>query len=213
MHTIVLNDYSQLNPTYSICIVDGKLWRDSKKVHHSFRLTDSETGRILDKTIEIHTLELGLYNLSEKDLVNATMLELWLFWLLHAQEYEIDDLLKLFPQEPMKQATRMICQIHDKTEDKSMYDSREKAKLDKLSEFNAAVKSAFSEGRTAGEIIGRTEGEIIGRMEGEIKAIGMLQSILQLPLTPTEELRKMTLEQLQSVTTRLQDQVRSRTSK
>ena len=62
------DDYTQLHPVYAICLVNGILFKDADKVHHAFRLTDQDSGRILDKTIEIHTLELGRYNLSEADL-------------------------------------------------------------------------------------------------------------------------------------------------
>jgi hypothetical protein len=37
---------------------------------------------------EIHTLELATYNLSGWELLSAGELECWLFWLLHAHEYE-----------------------------------------------------------------------------------------------------------------------------
>ena len=34
------DDYTQLNPVFSICLVNGVLWKDAIKVHHVFRLTD-----------------------------------------------------------------------------------------------------------------------------------------------------------------------------
>lgn len=36
---------TQLKPVYSICIVAGRLWPDSTKVHSRFRLTDNESER------------------------------------------------------------------------------------------------------------------------------------------------------------------------
>ena len=51
--------FSELNPVFSICILNGVLWRENPKVHHRFRMTDQETGRVLSDTIEIHMLELG----------------------------------------------------------------------------------------------------------------------------------------------------------
>ena len=51
-----------------IRLINGILWKDAEKVHHAFRLTDQDSGRTLEETIEIHTLELGRYNLSEADL-------------------------------------------------------------------------------------------------------------------------------------------------
>ena len=49
--------------------------------------------------MEIHTLELGRYNIRETDLKTANLLDCWLFWFLHAHEYEADALLKLVPQQ------------------------------------------------------------------------------------------------------------------
>ncbi len=52
-------DYSSLKPVYSICLVEGIVWPDAKKVHHAFQLTDSESGRTLHGTLEIHTRSLA----------------------------------------------------------------------------------------------------------------------------------------------------------
>ena len=45
-------DYSSLKPVYSICLIDGIVWPDGKKVHHAFRLTDSESSRTLAGTLD-----------------------------------------------------------------------------------------------------------------------------------------------------------------
>ncbi len=169
------DDYSLLKPAFSICLLDGVLWNDSKKVHHAFRFTDLESGRTLNDTLEIHTIELGRYDLQEKDLATASMLDCWLYWLLRAHEYEPDELLKLFPQEAIRQATHTITQIAQVTEDKAMYDSREKAIRDQQWALNASRK----EGVIEGEIKGKNE----GRIEGEIKMIRMIQEILNLPVS------------------------------
>ena len=54
----------------------------TKKDHHAFRLSDSESGRTLDGTLAIHTLEHGRYNLQLHDLADASLLEIWLYWLM-----------------------------------------------------------------------------------------------------------------------------------
>ena len=100
-------DYVELHPVYSICLVNGILWKEASQVHHRFRLTDRESGRVLDNTIEIHTLELGRYNLTEADLATANSRDRWLYWFLHAHEYEPEALLKLFPETGMQLATRI----------------------------------------------------------------------------------------------------------
>ena len=62
------DDYAGLHPVYSICLVNGILWPDATRVHHAFRLADAQSRRILPETLEIHTLELGRYNLRESEL-------------------------------------------------------------------------------------------------------------------------------------------------
>jgi len=118
------DDYADLHPVYSICLVDGVLWRDAVQVHHAFQIADRKSGRVLPGTLEIHTLELGRYNMKESELSSAGMLDCWLFWFLHAHEYDPEALLALFPQEAIRQATETITRIAQITEDKAMYDAR-----------------------------------------------------------------------------------------
>ncbi len=200
------DDYALLKPAYSICLLDGVLWQDSKKVHHAFRFTDLESRRILNDTLEIHTIELGRYHLEEKDLATASLLDCWLYWLLRAHKYEPEELLKLFPQEAIRQATQTITQIAQVTEDKAMYDSREKAIRDQQWLLNASRREGFTEGKIEGEI----EGEIKGEIKGEINMIRMLQEILNLPVGADSDFDGKTLKELQSHTADLQDRLRNR---
>jgi predicted transposase/invertase (TIGR01784 family) len=189
------DDYENLHPVYSICLVNGVLWPDATRVHHAFRLADGESGRVLQGTLEIHTLELGRYTLGEADLAAADMLDCWLYWLLHAHEYEPAELLKLLPQQAIRQATEALARIAQISEDKAMYDAREKAIRDRKWEMNAAFR----------------EGKIEGKMEGKMELIRALQGILQTSVSEEQELRAMTLEQLESLTNGLQEQLRNRT--
>ena len=198
------DDYTEAHPVFSICLVDGILWKDATKVHHAFRLTDSESGRVLKETIEIHTLELGRYNLRETDLKTANMLDCWLFWFLHAHEYEADTLLKLFPQQAIRQATQTIIHIAQVTEDKVMYDAREKAIRDQQWAMNASHREGVLEGKI--------EGKLEGKLEGEIKLIRTLQAILRIPVSEEQELRALDPAQFEPLTNNLQELLRNRMS-
>jgi predicted transposase/invertase (TIGR01784 family) len=190
-------NYEDLHSVHSICLLDGRLWRDSPKVHHTFRLTDLESARVLSGTLEIHTLELGWYNMQEADLATASTLESWLYWLLHAHEYEIEELLKLFPQAAIQQASQTIRQISEITEDKIMYDSREKAIRDRNWLLSAAERRGEARGEARGEVKGR---------------ISTLQEILSLPITSDETLSAMSLEQLKELAGQLSKMLRERNS-
>jgi predicted transposase/invertase (TIGR01784 family) len=189
------DDYSLLKPVYSICLLEGQLWDDSSKVHHAFRLVDEDSGRLLDETLEIHTLELGWYNLQESEIETASLLDRWLYWLLHAHQYDAKKLGGLFPQPEFQKATDSIERIAKKTEDKAMYDTREKAIRDQQWILNAARRE------------GREEGEI----KGEIKLIQTLQGILGGPVSDATVFQGRSLEQLRAMTEELRKKIQRRT--
>ena len=93
--------------------------------------------------------------------------------------------------------------IGEITEDKEMYDAREKAIRDRQWEMNAA--------RREGKLEGKLEGELEGEIKGEIKLIRTLEEIVGLPQSKVEELEVMELEHLQKLTSALQDRARNRT--
>lgn len=189
------DEHKTLNPVYSIWLINGILWPDASRVHHAFRLADAESGRALPETLEIHTLELGRYNVRESELCSASMLDCWLYWLLHAHEYEPAALAELLPQPAIRQATGTLTRIAEITEDKAMYDARERAIRDREWELDATFR----------------EGEVEGEIKGEIKMIRTLQGLAGVPVGDEAELRTMNLEQLQAVTTDLQEKLRNRT--
>jgi predicted transposase/invertase (TIGR01784 family) len=209
------DDYSKLKPVYSICLLLGQLWDDSPKVHHAFRLVDQDSGRLLAETLEIHTLELGWYNLQESELETASLLDRWLYWLLHAHQYDAQTLGSLFSQPEFQKATDSIDRIAKKTEDKAMYDTREKAIRDQQWILNAARREGLEEGEIKGREEGREEGEIKGREEGREEGelfgkIRMLQNLLSLPQSTDQELHPRSRTELEILATELQAQLRKR---
>ena len=140
------DDYAKLLPANSIWLLDGVLWRETPQFHHAFQLTDGASGKILDM-LAIHTLELPKYNLEYSDLTPDDPLGWWLYWLLHAADYEAEALLKAFPQPAIRRASESLIRISQITEDKAMYDARERAIRDRQWELNAAKKKFFSRAR------------------------------------------------------------------
>ncbi len=188
--------YADLPPVYAVWLIDGLLWPDSGQFHHAFRLTDATSGRVLDGTLAIHTIELPKYNKWYPDLAAGDMLGCWLYWLKHAQDYEPATLAAAFPQPAIRRASETLIRIAQITEDKIMYDARERAIRDRQWELNAA----------------RHEGEIKGKIEGEIKTIHILQGLLYQPPADEKELEAMGLERLEALTASLQEKLRSRTA-
>jgi flagellar biosynthesis/type III secretory pathway protein FliH len=166
---------------------------------------------LLLDTLEIHTLELRWYNLQESGLETASLLDRWLYWLLNAHQYDAQTLGSLFSQPEFQKATDSIDRIAKKTEDKAMYDTREKAIRDQQWILNAARR----EGLEAGRVEGREEGEIKGREEGREEGelfgkIRMLQNLLSLPESTDKELHPRSRTELETLATELQAQLRKR---
>jgi predicted transposase/invertase (TIGR01784 family) len=176
-----------------------KPFQEAAQFHHDFRLTDRESGQVLEQTLAIHTVELGKYNSDERDLDPGDMLGCWLYWLKHAQDYEPAALAKLFPQPGILQATETLLRIAEITEDKAMYDARERAIRDRKWEIESAKRE------------GMIEGEREGLIKGKIETVFMLQGLLYLPHTEEQSLRAMSLEQLEALASDLQEKLRSRT--
>ena len=126
-------------------------------------MVDSESGRSIDNAIEVHTVELTKYNRHSGSISTANKLEQWAFLLLHAQDFEADELNRLLPGIDFKTAIDSIQIISAKTEDKQMYDQREKAQRDYEWAISGAREEGIEKGREEGHRRGARKGTRRGR--------------------------------------------------
>ncbi|XZE56133.1 Rpn family recombination-promoting nuclease/putative transposase [Planctomycetaceae bacterium SH139] len=190
-------NYASLTPSVSICLLSRVLFPQSAQAHHRFEMLDRESGRKLENAIEVHTVELSKYNLAEGTISKASNLERWAFLLLRAQDYEAAMLKRLLPGIEFETAIETIEIISAKTEDKQMYDQREKAQRD----FEWAISGARKEGREEG----REEGKLAGQIQ-------LIQELLGEPRTTDAELQELDTAALSGLLAGLQQQLRNRQS-
>ena len=119
----------------------------------------------------------------------------WCYWIKNADRHTEEDLRELLPGLEFLQATSELSGIQAITEEKEMYDSREKALLD----YESNLIDARQEGRQEGELIGM-----------EIGRIQLLQELLELPLQNRKELAAMPLEEIVGLRKTLQSKLRDR---
>jgi hypothetical protein len=119
----------------------------------------------------------------------------WCYWIKNADRHTEEDLRELLPGLEFLQATSELSDIQAITEEKEMYDSREKALLD----YESNLIDARQEGRQEGELIGM-----------EIGRIQLLQELLDLPLQNREELASMPSEEIVGLRKTLQSKLRDR---
>jgi predicted transposase/invertase (TIGR01784 family) len=192
--------YGDLKATFSICLLMRNLWNDDQ-LHHQFRLVDRESGRVLEDSIEIHTVELAKYNEGPREVHGANLLEQWAYWIKNSSEHTVDELRELLPGLEFLRATGELDAIREITEEKQMYDAREKASLD--------IQSNLIDARQEGIEIGEQRGEQRGKLKASIQ---IYQGLLGDSVTSDTELSSQSVESLETMVTQLQKRLRDRTS-
>lgn len=162
-------------------------------------LIDELSGRRIAKSIEVYTIELPKYNLNEDTLSTAEKLEQWVFLLLRAQEYEAQRLRELLPAGGFQAAIAGLEIISFKTEDRAMYDQREKAQRD----FQWMIDGAKAEAKAEGKAEGREEGKLGGKIQ-------ILQELLGDPVSSDAELVARPANELTALLATLQHRLRAR---
>ena len=156
-------------------------------------------------SIEIHTVEIAKYNGESGEVRGASVLEQWAYWIKNAGEHTIEELRELLPALEFLRATGELNAIREITEEKQMYDAREKASLD----IQSNLMDAKQEGRQEGIEIGEQRDEQRGKVTGSVQAY---EGLLGGPISPDEALSKKSIEDLAAMMTQLQKRLRDRTS-
>ena len=130
---------------------------------------------------------------------NSSVLEQWCYWLKNASEHTAEELRELLPGLAFLHATDELDAIREITEEKQMYDSREKAALD----IQSNLMDARKEGRQEGRQEGRDEGKLAGKIQ-------LLEQLLGLAVSTDEQLLSRSPEELASTMRDLQEQLRKR---
>ena len=196
--------YGDLKATYSICLLMRNLW-DDDQLHHQFRLVDRESGRVLEESIEIHTVELAKYNGALSDVRSTSILEQWAYWIKNSSEHTVEELQELLPGLEFLRATGELNAIREITEEKQMYDAREKASLD----IQSNLIDARQEGRQEGIEIGEQRGEQRGKFKASIQ---IYEGLLGDSVTSESILSSRSTEELESMVANLQKRLRDRSS-
>ncbi|MEZ6112946.1 MAG: Rpn family recombination-promoting nuclease/putative transposase [Pirellulaceae bacterium] len=192
-------NYAQARSAISICLVNELIFRDSEQRHHRFQMVDLESRRELSDAIEVHTVELPKYNLDEATISRASKLDQWVFLLLRAHQYDSERLKQLLPHAEFHQAIETLETIAAKTEDRQMYNQREKA----LRDYEWTLAGALEKGREKGREEGRDAGIEFGKIQ-------ILQELLGDAVSTVSELQATSSAELASLLSSLQERMRNR---
>ncbi len=131
-----------------------------------------------------------------RDVSSASVLEQWAYWIKNSSEHTVEELRELLPGLEFLRATGELNAIREITEEKQMYDAREKASLDIQSNL----------------IDARQEGIEIGEQRGKLKAsIQIYEGLLGDSVNSECNLSIRSIEELESMVAHLQKRLRDRT--
>ena len=163
-------------------------------LHLDFRLRE-RNGQVLADELQIHLIELPKSRATVHNLGEVSPLERWAFLLLHAHRIDADELRRLLPEPEFHDALGVLEMISRTPDTRELYEARLKAKLDEEARLDHA--------RTEGEQMGLARGEQIGQ-------IRLLEQLLGMAPTTSEELARLSFEQLAAQLADLQRILRER---
>ena len=189
------DEYRQLRPAVGIWLLDRAMPQRSQKLHLEFGLRTAE-GEVLGDNLAIHLLQLPFQTVDEHNVVNASKLEQWAFFLRNAHRYSRQRMSTMLPDPVFQEAMGVLEMISRDTKRRMDYEWRLKEDLDQ----NYFRSYYLDEGQAIGLRTGRVVGELIGK-------ITVLEQVLRIPATPTDELQSWSVERLTARADELADQL------
>lgn len=189
-------DYSKLNKTIGIHILNFTSITESKKYHHAFHLVDEATGMCYFKDIELHTIELNKFSKNDDDDLNSLVtkikdaLDVWIAFLTRNDLLDPANLPKSLDTPGLKKALNVLEVMNFSKEEREAYEDRLK-----WFRIEANTLKKMREDSLA-------EGVEIGKAEGvEKKAIEVAQKMLAKGVSIDEiiEFTGLTLEQIEKL--------------
>ncbi|SPF51899.1 conserved hypothetical protein [Candidatus Desulfosporosinus infrequens] len=135
--------FAQLLPTVSISILGFTYFQEDERYHHIFDIRDTETGKKLNEDLELHFLELTKIKKLARGPKNA--LEEWLIYLNDIQGEELEALAMSNPA--IRKALTIEEMFKADASERRLYEMREKAFLDEISNVAGAKEEGEAKGR------------------------------------------------------------------
>jgi len=184
--------YRNLQPVTAISILGFNLFKRSDRIQEIFNFTNQEGTLKLDKTLELHYLDLTRFN-KDKPRSCSTRFEKWLHVLKFGHLYgkmetELDDELKA--EEGVSDMVSEFKKINADAEKRQLMEAREKNR----DALKIIKNDSFTRGQKSGHKKGKIEGKIEGKAEVALKmhAAGLsIEEISDLTGFTPAELQKL----------------------
>ncbi|HEV8058725.1 MAG TPA: Rpn family recombination-promoting nuclease/putative transposase [Gemmataceae bacterium] len=214
-------DYVELQPTVSISFLNHVLFPDVGDYHLHFGLLEKTHHFAFNQDLTFHILELPKFKKKPEELGGG--LDIWLYFLRHAEKMDAEALPVSLEQLLVKRALEALKMLTQQDIERERYEARRKAQLDHNSFMNAvqrernaaqqemdAVQQKMNAMQLEIDSLQRennaTQREIQeGSAKGEkIGAIHLCERMLNRPESPREQLASHSLDALTCLAEELQ---------
>lgn len=203
------DQYDQLAPVISICLVNQVMISGADDFHMTFRLIEPRLGICFSDDIQIHVVEFPKFSQPVDKLTGD--LEKWIYLLQHAEHLDPGDLPETLEDPVYDQAMQEWSMLTQNELERERYESRLKAIRDQRSLLEDAVEEGLEQGREQGLEQGREQGLEQGLEQGAlIGQIQLCESLMGRTVTLESELMARSVEELQQEAAKLQGELRDR---
>ena len=167
----ISEDYSKLNKTIGIHILNFTSISGTEKYHHAFHLVDEATGLRYFKDIELHTIELNKFSKNSDDDLNSLVakikdaLDIWIAFLTRNDLLDPTNLPKALDNPGLKKALTVLEVMNFTTVEREAYEEHLKWFRIEANTLKKAEAKGRAEGKAEGIEIGEARGKIEERIE------------------------------------------------
>jgi predicted transposase/invertase (TIGR01784 family) len=102
------NQYLELRPAISICVLTQAMFPESSELHLDFRLRETSSRLILTDEVQIHLLQLNNLRVTAENVYHALPAERWSYFLQNADKLTPEEIRRLFPDEEIAEAAGVL---------------------------------------------------------------------------------------------------------
>lgn len=174
------DQFHELQPTISICFVNGNLFPQVPDYRLQFGLRDDRHGLVFSSQLAIYVVELRKF---DKDLPQVSApLDRWLYFLRHAETMDTDGIPSELNVPTIQQSLEELQMLSQTELERERYQRRQLAIRDDMARREDARQEGLQKGRQEGELVDR---------------ILFCESLLNRPASNRDELYGLPIDELQ----------------
>jgi predicted transposase/invertase (TIGR01784 family) len=138
--------YANLNPSISICVLDAVMFRSETKLLHAFELRTAD-GLSLTDCLQVHVIELPKYVIPSHSGPITDPVEQWLYFFREAANCTTEELVRRLSDPIFGEAAGVLVMISRTPLERQAYDDRLKAERDEWPRTAQAKLDGIEQGQ------------------------------------------------------------------